>query len=321
MIDVSIVLLNWNSMPIVLDAAASAVAQRDISVELVVVDNGSTDLSLRQLQQRFPSARYIEMGYNSGFTGGMNAGTDVARGEFVLWQNADLVLAEDYCTRGIAAMRADPGIGAVGGTVHRLVEGRRTAEFDASGYTISAAHRTVFVRRGGEVVGVSGSCPLFRRKALDAIRATVGYVLDPTYFTYGEDIDVMLRLNLAGWRVVHIPEMSAWHVRSGSTAPRSRFYEKPDVTQVHHLRNRLATIVKTWPRQVLLRRLPALAAIECALPFYLLIRRPRSLRNWFVAWRGLWRDRARLLRDRARIQTAATPAAIYRLRRLLQFPA
>jgi hypothetical protein len=320
-IDVTIVLLNWNSYPVVLDAAASALGQRDVRVELIVVDNGSSDGSLAELRRRFPQARYVEMGYNSGFTGGMNAGTDAAQGEFVLWQNADLVLKDDYCGRGVAAMRADRSIGCSGGTVYRLIAGRRTNEFDACGYTLSAAHRTVFRRSGGEVVGVSGSCPLFRRTALEAIRGPVGYVLDPTYFTYGEDIDVMLRLNLGGWKVVHIPEMTAWHVRSGSTAPHSRFYEKPDVTQVHHLRNRLATIVKTWPRSVLIRRLPALVLIEGALPFYLLLRRPRSLKNWFAAWLALWGNRARLLRDRARIQAMATPAAIARLRGLLQRPA
>src|SRR6266849_5412410 len=125
MIDVSIVVLNWNSYPVVLDAAASALAQTGVRVELLVVDNGSGDGSLEELKRRYPQARFIEMGFNSGFTGGMNAGTDAARGEFVLWQNADLVLAPDYCSRALAAMRADPAIGGAGGLVRRLVDGRR----------------------------------------------------------------------------------------------------------------------------------------------------------------------------------------------------
>ncbi len=214
----------------------------------------------------------------------MNAGTEVAQGEFVLWQNADLVLAEDYCAQAVAAMRADTTIGAVGGKVLRLVDGRRTADFDAAGYTLSPAHRTVFVRAAAprEVVGVSGSCPIFRRSALEQIRATVGYV---------------------------------------PTAPHSRFYQKPDHTQVHHLRNRLATIVKTWPRPVFWRRLPMLVAVELGLPLYLLVRRPRSLKNWATAWRELWRNRRQLRRDRCAIQRAASPAAVSRLRSLLGWPA
>ncbi len=207
--------------------------------------------------------------------------------------------------------------------MRRLIDGRRTDDFDASGYTVSASHRAVFVSADSprEVVGVSGSCPIFRRTALEQLRANVGYVLDPSYFTYGEDIDVMLRLNLAGWKVLYVPTLRAWHVRSGSTRPRSRFYEKPAHTQVHHFRNRLATIVKTWPQPVFWRRLLVLAAVETLLPFYLLLRRPSSIKNWAQAWWELWRDRRRLRRDRTAIQRAASPAAVSRLRTLLKRPA
>jgi GT2 family glycosyltransferase len=318
-IDVSIVLLNWNSRPLVFDAAASALAQRGVAIELIVVDNGSTDGSLQELRSRFPGARFIEMGFNSGFTGGMNAGTKVAQGDFVLWQNADLVLADDYCSRAVAIMRAEPEVGAAGGLVRRLVDGKPSEAFDAAGYTLRPNHRPRFLPIDIEqdVMGVSGSCPIFRRAALDAIAAPVGYVLDPWYFTYGEDIDVMLRLNLAGWRVRYSPHMTAWHVRSASTAPASRFYEKPSVTQVHHFKNRLATVVKSIPRPALLRRIPALLATEVLLPFYLMTRRPSSLLNWAKAWRQVWSERRRLLRDRAAIRSHSSRRHMHRLSRLL----
>ncbi len=322
MIDVSIVILNWNSHPVVLDAAASALAQTDVSVEVLIVDNGSEDGSLEELKRRYQHVRFVEMGFNSGFTGGMNAGTDAARGEFVLWQNADLVLATDYCARAVAAMRVDHTLGAAGGLVQRLVNGRPTEEFDACGYTVAPMHRAAFVRDRGtaqDVVGVSGSCPIFRRAALESLRATVGYVLDPWYFTYGEDIDVMLRLNLAGWRVRYLPALRAWHVRSASTAVASRFYEKPDATQVRHFKNRIATIIKTYPRSLLLQRFPMLAAGEIALPAYLLLRgRPHSVRNWLQGWWEVWRERRRLLRDRAALLADTTTDRIRRLGRLLR---
>jgi GT2 family glycosyltransferase len=308
-IDVSIVLLNWNSLPTVLPAAASALAQQGVSVELLVVDNGSTDGSLAELRRQYNNVRYIEMGYNSGFTGGMNAGTDAASGEFVLWQNADLVLAEDFCARAVALMRADSTLGAVGGLVQRLVDGRRTDAFDACGYTLGSLHRAAFVRdrsRAQDVVGVSGSCPFFRRSALEVLHSAVGYVLDPWYFTYGEDIDVMLRLNLAGWRVRYVPELRAWHVRSASTVVGSRFFEKPDETQVRHFKNRIGTIIKTYPPWLLARRLPVLLVAEAAVPAYLLLRgRPASVRNWLRAWGEVWTERARLLRDRSVLQAGA----------------
>jgi GT2 family glycosyltransferase len=310
--DVSIVLLNWNSHPIVLDAAASALGQAGVAVELLVVDNGSVDDSLPELRRRFPAARVIEMGFNSGFTGGMNAGTDAAAGEYILWQNADLVLADDYCARAVEVMRTNPRIGAIGGLVSRLVDGQRTDLFDASGYTLSRLHRAAAVRDPNipqDVVGVSGSCPMFRRSALESLRAAVGYVLDPWYFTYGEDIDVMLRLRLAGWRIRYEPTLRAWHVRSASTVKGSRFFEKPDAVQIRHFKNRIATILKTYPRAVVLRRLPLLLLVELVIPPYLLLHgRPKSIWNWLRAWRQVWKERRRLLRDRRVLLSGAAAA-------------
>ncbi|MGH7752934.1 MAG: glycosyltransferase family 2 protein, partial [Gemmatimonadales bacterium] len=164
---------------------------------------------------------------------------------------------------------------------------------------------------------VSGSCPILRRTALEQLSGTVGYVLDPWYFTYGEDVDVMIRLHLLGWRVRFIPDLRAWHIRSASTAVASRFYQKPDATQVRHFRNRLATIFKTYPKRVLWTRAPALAFAELATPAYLLLRRPRSVLNWVRAWKEIWVERARLRHDRRRIQGAAAPEFIARLGRLL----
>jgi GT2 family glycosyltransferase len=320
MTDVSIVLLNWNSGATVFDAAESALAQQGVTVELIIADNGSTDGSLEELKRRFSAPRFIEIGYNSGFTGGMNAGTQAALGEHVLWQNADLVLAPDYCLQGVKAFRTHQEVGAVGGLVQRLTSGERTQVRDSAGYYLSMNHRARLVPNDIEqnVLGVSGSCPLFRRAALEDIRAPLGYVLDPWYFTYFEDIDVMLRLSLAGWRVRYVPAMRAWHVRSASTVPDSRFYEKPDHTQVHHFKNRIATIIKTTPWRALVRRLPALLSTELAIPvFFLLLRRPRSLRNWARGWISVWKERTRLLRDRAALDSRSSPRTRAELTRLL----
>jgi len=318
MIEVSIVLLNWNSAATIYDAAASALHQRGAKVELIIVDNGSTDGSLERLKREFPTARYVEMGHNSGFTGGMNAGTEAATGELVLWQNADLVLADDYCAKGSAVFRERQDVGAVGGLVLRLVSGERSKLRDSAGYYLSANHRARLVHEDVEqdVLGVSGSCPLFRLAALRDAQEPVGYVLDQWFFSYYEDIDVMVRLNLAGWKVRYVPSMLAWHARSASTVVASRFYEKPDRTQVHHFKNRLATIIKTLPTKTFLGRLPALLATEIMIPCFFMLRRPRTVINWVKAWILVWSERQRLLRDRAAIRSHASEhdrAALCRL--------
>ncbi len=266
--------------------------QADVPIELIIVDNGSEDGSLAELRDRFPHARFIEMGYNSGFTGGMNAGIAAASGEYVLLQNADLLLADNYCAGAVATMQKEPQVGAVGGKVYRLANGQRTTELDACGYTLSRTFRTRLLEPDAErdVLGVSGSCPVFRVAALSTIRAPVGYVLDPWYFAYSEDVDLMLRLNLAGWRVRYVPHLLAWHVRSGSSVPAARFYEKPDHYQVHHL---------------------------LALPAYLVWHRPASVANWLHGWSAVRGELSRLLRDRRGIHSGDGPANTARVQSLL----
>ena len=293
--------------------------QADVPIELIIVDNGSEDGSLAELRDRFPHARFIEMGYNSGFTGGMNAGIAAASGEYVLLENADLLLADNYCAGAVATMQKEPQVGAVGGKVYRLANGQRTTELDACGYTLSRTFRTRLLEPDAErdVLGVSGSCPVFRVAALSTIRAPVGYVLDPWYFAYSEDVDLMLRLNLAGWRVRYLPHLLAWHVRSGSSVPASRFYEKPDHYQVHHFKNRIATIVKCLPTRLLLRMALPLLFTELALPAYLVWHRPASLTNWLHGWSAVRGELSRLLRDRCGIHSGGGPANTARVQSLL----
>jgi len=304
---VSIVLLNWRSYPIILEAAETAAAQLDVEVELIIVDNDSNDGSLPELKRRFPQARFVEMGVNAGFAAGMNAGVAVATGEFVLLQNADLVLALDHCALAVAAMRKDPSLGAAGGKVNRLVDGRRSDTLDGCGYMLDGRFRGVKVQpdRGGIVMGVSGTSPFLRATAIADVSRPVGYLFDPWYFAYFEDIDLMLRLNLAGWRVRYVPELRAWHLRSHSTGGSTRFYARTGWTLQHTLKNRLATIVKDCPRALLWRLGPSLVITELLLPFYLLLRRPSGLPVLARAWRIAWNDRKRLLAERGAIQRQA----------------
>lgn len=316
---VSIVILNWRSYPIVMDAAQSALAQRGVNVELIVVDNGSRDGSIPELRLRFPAARIIELGNNSGFPNGMNTGITAATGEYVLLQNADLVLDENYCAFGLSVMSSIDRVGAVGGLVQRLVKGERTDTLDACGYTLSSSFRARLLdqEQRGEVVGVSGSCPLFSAAALRDAERPVGYALDPWYFSSFEDIDLMLRINLAGWAVYYEPTMRAWHVRSGSTVTASRFYGKPVPLVRHHMKNRLATVIKNVPAAQLRTWLGAILT-EIGIPVYLLWKRPAALKAWIGAWWSIAREATRLMSDRRRILRNAAPELQERLFRLIR---
>lgn len=317
---VSIVLLNWNSAPLIYDAAASAVAQQGIAADLVIVDNGSQDDSLQQLKRTHPDATFIELGHNTGFAAGMNAGIAAVRTEFALLQNADLLLAPDHCATALAALRADAGLGAVGGLVQRLEGGERTAKLDECGYLLARSFKVSFVDpvAGRDVMGIPGCSACVRMDALRDVARIAGYVFDPWYFTYFEDIDLMLRLNLAGWRVRYLPDVRSWHVRSASIGGPMRFHRRPVAAMRTNLRNRVATFIKSCPRNQLWRLLPPAAAWHAAVPPYLLATRPSALGVVGSAWRDVWRERRRLLADRRRIMAAATPESLARFAQLIR---
>src|SRR5687767_8956349 len=88
--DLSIVIVSWNTRELILRCiAAIGAASAPLSVETIVVDNGSTDGTPGAICERFPAVRVIETGHNLGFAGGNNAGLRVAGGRFLCLLNPD----------------------------------------------------------------------------------------------------------------------------------------------------------------------------------------------------------------------------------------
>ena len=87
--DVSIVIVSWNGRQHLDTCLAGVEAQRDVSVETILVDNGSTDGTVEYVRARYPSVRLVPLAENRGFAGGNNAGVREARGRFVAFLNND----------------------------------------------------------------------------------------------------------------------------------------------------------------------------------------------------------------------------------------
>ena len=93
---VSIVIVNWNSLEYLPGCFGSIEHQTLDSIEVVVVDNGSTDGSLAWIRENYPRTTIIENGRNTGFCVANNQGIAASRGEFVLLMNTDVVLDADF---------------------------------------------------------------------------------------------------------------------------------------------------------------------------------------------------------------------------------
>jgi len=214
---VAVVIPNWNGMRWLPDCLESIAAQTASPAETIVVDNGSTDGSLELLHDT-PGVRVVSLGRNTGFAFAANRGVEAAESDLVALVNTDVVLVPDWLERMIAALESDSGAASV---ACKMVDLRDAGLLYDAGDVLrrdgACEQRGRFERddgsfdEPGEVFGACAGAALYRRSVLlDA----GGF--DERYFTYLEDVDLALRMRLAGWRCRYEPVV-ARHAGEGSS--------------------------------------------------------------------------------------------------------
>ena len=194
-------------------------------VEIVVVDNGSTDGTVGFVRDSFPMVRVIEA-ENSGLAAGWNRGIESTAAEHVLVLNADAWLVEDALDRLLAAADRHPAAGLVGprllnpdGSLQRSVRGFPTVwrlateylylrKLAPSSQAFNAFYGAGFDHTSERAVDwVMGACMLVRRRAFDEVGP-----FDERYFLFSEEVDWMRRAADRGWQVVFTPDARCVHV-------------------------------------------------------------------------------------------------------------
>jgi GT2 family glycosyltransferase len=280
-----------------LDAClASLFAQSHSNVEILVLDNGSTDGTRERLDAAVadhPAVRLALSPTNLGYARGHNRAIAESRGEFVCLLNQDIVLDADFLRAALAAFDA-PTVGSVQGRLRWLSPDlERTNLVDSTGLEINRSRRITSRGQGspdgphndrpGLVFGVDGACPMYRRSALDDVRID-GEVLDEDFFMYKEDVDLAWRLLLRGWDAAYAPEAVAWHARgAGESAAKTAWqviqHRRRIPTWVKRLswRNHRLMQVKNEDASLVLRDLPGVIWHEVAAFAYLVVSNPANL--------------------------------------------
>jgi N-acetylglucosaminyl-diphospho-decaprenol L-rhamnosyltransferase len=238
MADLAVVVVNHNAgehlrrcLTSVFERAGGA------ELEVVVVDNASSDGSARTAAEAFPRAKVIETGTNRGFAAGVNVGIGETSAPFVFVLNPDAFVWEGTL-EGFAKLAAErPRAGAIGplirnedGTIYpspRVQPGIGVAVGHAFLAPLwpdnpwSRRYRMAGWDRSSEreVDWISGSAFLLRRAALDEVG-----LLDERFFLYAEEVDLFRRLRDAGWTIVFTPELEVVHVGGVSTGRSRRMH-------------------------------------------------------------------------------------------------
>jgi GT2 family glycosyltransferase len=219
----AVVIPNWNGaywLGGCLDAIAAQTRPPD---ELVVVDGASSDDSLAILAQHPAAPRVMQLDANRGFGAAANRGIAAVRAGAVALVNTDVVLAPEWLERALAALEADGRVAAVATKMVALDDPRRIDDAgDFLGRDGAAVQRGKFQEDRGQwdtpddVWGACAGAALYRREAVLAVGG-----FDERYFMYLEDVDLALRLRLAGWGCRYEPVI-ARHASEGSSARLSR---------------------------------------------------------------------------------------------------
>jgi len=216
---VSIIILNWNAARDTLISINSCKAQSFQDIEIIVVDNGSTDDS-KYILGEIDGIKLISAEHNTGFAGGVNAGlstVDLAPGRMVLLLNNDAEMVPSALKKMVEQLANSSEVGILGGMVRDLDTKR--VQFPGGGHLnyLSGSSRP---SSSAPPDFISGAFMLIRSEVF----ASIGGLCED-YFMYWEDVDFSFRACRAGWKLGVAQDAIAYHKGMGSTGADSPVYD------------------------------------------------------------------------------------------------
>jgi GT2 family glycosyltransferase len=289
---ISVGLVTWNSAKY-LEACLDSLLKQVIPIELIVVDNNSNDASISIVKNQFPDARIIHNTENLGFCGGHNQAIRASCGEYYLALNPDIQLESNFLNALVNQLDLNPDYGMASGKLYLINENTKTNILDTSGLFIDRkrqqhlyGHNQVDQGKFNkitEVFGVDGSAPLYRREMLEDIKID-GEYFDEAFFAHKEDVDIVWRARLLGWRCLFVPDAVGYHCRS--FRPGKRKYLTDDI-RLNAVKNRYLLILKNETVIGFRRDWPFILWYDLKILFYLILFERSSLQSFKII-HGIW---------------------------------
>lgn len=267
---VSVVIVHYNGAALLEACLASIQRQEDRPLEVIVVDNGSTDDSLPLVRSRYPDVRVLEQRRNLGFAEGNNAGVKAARGKYVVLLNNDTEVTPGWIG-GLIGQLADPNVAVV--TSRVVTDGVPEKFYAMNGSLNPLGYNMMRVFTDlSQVFFAGGASLMFRREEIPQ-------PFLPEYFLYHEDVYLSWRMRLMG-RSVRMAQSSVVYHRGSQTTRK----HASGIVTFYQERNKLLNALLFYQTSTLVRLLPLFCADAAAKLAASLIVRRKSFRGIMKAY-------------------------------------
>jgi GT2 family glycosyltransferase len=261
---ISIVIPTWNGQHFLENCLLSLSRQTFKNFEIIIIDNGSEDNTIKFLKENYPEIKLVALEKNLGFCSAINKGIKEARGAYIFLLNNDTEMEKDclsvlndvldqnkevyFCAAKMLFYDNREIINDAGDifSIYGIAHQRGKGEVDSGQYN-----------KNEFIFGACAGAAIYRKELF----LKVG-LFDEDFFAYLEDIDFSFRAQLQGYKCLYVPQAIVYHIDGGTSKKINNF------SRFYTLRNSLFVITKNFP----------LSLILCYLPFLLL----GQIRNLFV---------------------------------------
>jgi len=210
---ISIIIVTWNCRDYILKCLETIYHNTDVSFEVIVRDNGSSDGTIQAIQEKFPQVKLIGDGENVGFSVANNEAIKIATGQYLLLLNPDTELPPDALVEFVNAAQKYhdkalivPTLLNDDGTVQRSIHSFPTIVGVAQ-KSVTGLKKLLGIQHvSADIDWVKGACLFIPRTVYRAVGK-----LDENLFMYGEDLDYCWRVHQAGFEIVWLPQLKVIH--------------------------------------------------------------------------------------------------------------
>jgi len=234
-VDLSVCIINWNGKDI-LKKCLQSISKYDenLNIQIIVVDNASTDNSSLMVCSEFPEVMLIQNDRNIGFAKANNIAISKCLGRFVLLLNPDIIIKE-YCFRQmIQFLEKNFDAGCIGCKLVNLDGSIQECffqyfptpfnEFLKEGLMFDKLLKKIFSKKPDdnsilEIEWIVGACMMFRREVIFFLNG-----FDEQFFMYSEDVDLCYRLRKLGYKIYYMGNLEMIHHRAALSKKKSKRY-------------------------------------------------------------------------------------------------